>query len=436
MATKKMNLTQFLAFKKQLKMELTACIKKCSSPVKGRTYVQLLADMVARDKLANDPEVEQLQVETVIKNLKEAYDRVKDWCDKKVTVWRLQVVKEPSWQQTVECLFSDKEKYEEALEECKQVVDVLKEVKLGLRKATLQQKRAVTYKVNKIIKAFQIGGHSESLARFLGRVVAEWHDTDKSPTETPAFDGSYERVGITKENAKCDIADLLTAFAETHKTALEQETLNLKKAMQGESIMKPLSLSRAAGGQIQSIELMYELVHDISKPWLLLGNTFANTWGPLRWPLPGIPCVVYCPSDSVLVVTIAIDIMLEKGVTFDIPDWFTASGEERKLSEEHLEVTLLHKAASMVIPFGHVAFFSPVVNKSAFDKLSMKDRPCGNLLVQWLFPKEVKASQSACAEVQHSITKHFAQSGTTKPWSAIHEEVKKWLDAIQPAPSA
>ena len=138
--------------------------------------------------------------------------------------------------------------------------------------------------------------------------------------------------------------------------------------------------------------------------------------------------MVMAMSESVMVVCIPLEVMLSNGVSIELADWFGAPGDVRKLSEEHLSITLLLEAESMIVPFGHVAFFTPVPSKGDFEKAS-KDKLLGQILVQWLLPKEQKApSEAVATEVQHSVTKVFASMGQSKPWSVIQDPLKEWLD--------
>lgn len=166
MCKRPFNLPQFLNFKTALKADLHKSLKDFMSPAKGKSYAQFLADMLDKDSnLREDPEVVKMEIPKLVAKAEDLQKNVREMVEKRVTMWRFGVCRDDGWLPLVEEVFEKKACFNEVTEECKQVVQIVREVKEGIKRLHTQARRAVNYKHGKLIKSLVAGGYEELLAK-------------------------------------------------------------------------------------------------------------------------------------------------------------------------------------------------------------------------------------------------------------------------------
>lgn len=160
MCRKPLNLPQFLSFKKSLKETLAHAIKGFQSPIKGRTFSQQLKDLVERDAaLKHDPEIVKMEIGSLAQRADKSHAEVRDWMAKRITLLRVSVCRDNSWQGLVESILKVKDELIEISEEIKQVAEIVRDMKTGMKRQQTQARRAASHKQTKA------GGVGEVLAK-------------------------------------------------------------------------------------------------------------------------------------------------------------------------------------------------------------------------------------------------------------------------------
>lgn len=419
-----MNLPQFLAFKKALKHELSAALRLYNSPVKGKTLPQYLGDLVGKDSaLSTDPEVSNLEIAKTTARAAELQRDLKDAAEKTVTLWRYQACREPNFAEIVGKVLEKKEQFAELIEEMKQLIEVVQDVKLGLRRQSNAKRRQDNYKVSKFVKTFVDGGFPDELAKLFAKNNPPAEDDTGRFGGIAAYDANLAALAILKDGSTWDVWQYLQKYASDHDSAISADTLKLVSQMKMSSVMKPLHHKQSEVG-IDSVELEVALDSETHRPWLIVASNFSNTWGPMRWPLVGVPCVIMAMDTWVLLAIVSIETLLGKGLGVDSQDLW---GGERRIGEAEVSVVALKAKEGINVPLGHAVIWAAVPQSGGLTKEDKKS--CGKLLVQWCLHKQAKGEQAVMREVKHATTKILDANTNTKPWSAYSEVLKQWMSA-------
>lgn len=425
-ARKKMNLPQFLHFKKSLKGDLQLALKGFQSPMKGRTYAQYLTEMVGRDKnLEADPEIQQLDVPAQAGKVVKLHQELRDVTDKTVTLWRYSMCREAGFVDVVKGILAKRDEFRESIEELKQLAEIVQEVKLGLRRQTSAKRRQENHKVTKLGKAFVAGSFSEDFARIFSRRMSHILEGQNLPEPVKDFDGSDPHVLVhLHPDCKWDLFDHMQRYLSINEKAIEQDTLKLVAQMQTTSIMKPVAHERPPQG-VETLKLKVPITEESMRPWLLISNSYSNTWGPLRWPLVGVPGLIMSLDTWVLSAIVSVETLISKGLGVESQDWWSG---EQSLNESDVSLFPLKPKEGLNLPFGYAVVWAYVPTVMATTREGRK--MTGKIIFQWALHNEVKAPQQAKNEVKHSIGRLFAAHGSAKPWSTCRAPVEEWLKSL------
>lgn len=180
--------------------------------------------------------------------------------------------------------------------------------------------------------------------------------------------------------------------------------------------------------EITSVTLTNGFTDVAARPWLIIGQSQTSLCGPMRWPLPGVPCIVASMESCAVLAIAHLETMLERAVPSESQAWLLAEDDkaseaEGKLREEDLTMVVLKKGEGVMLPFGSMVqwVYSP-------------DAPAithGKLLVQWLLVEGVDAPSRALTEVKRSCQKLFATYGAANPWARVKPTVEAWLASLE-----
>ena len=139
---KRFNAEMFKEWKKQLRNMISDVLKGYNSPVKGRTYGVFLKEQINKDDMvSNEGEIKTLDWENAVKTADTVAAELKELSDKKVVAWRLSTTTDTAWTETLSSVFDKMDDCSQAFDEVRSLVEVVREIKLGMKSSTQTQKR-------------------------------------------------------------------------------------------------------------------------------------------------------------------------------------------------------------------------------------------------------------------------------------------------------
>ena len=400
-----------------------------NSPIKGKTYPAFITDLLAREKsLADDPEVKQLDVTKQVSQCLDTYDKLKKAAEKQVTMWKFANTKHQDWLTTIDDMISKKDNFVEALEDVKQTADIIKDIRLGIKKQANQRRRADNYRTAKFWKALMQGGIAETIAKGMAEPAVAVIDQQERKMGARSWTADGDNAEPCRCAASCEfeIHVVTKEFVEKNKEGLLAEAVRLLPQMTaGGSIMKRLDNGRGET-TLSKVELFKDLADDLNRPWLLLAQAYSNILGPMRWPFPGLPCLLYSMDSMMSVCYVQVDVLLKNHLSLDSPSWV---GTAQSLSETDLTFEVLDAGESLWLPAGYVATWAHLPGRGQVDKADKS--AIGKIIVQWVLAKECKAPQPVVTELRHSVGKVLSANENQRPFSVLKEPLQKWLaDAL------
>lgn len=337
--------------------------------------------------------------------------------DKKINAIKFQSVKDGSFSLFLETTLGLRRAFEESLSEVKGVHIVVKQVSAGIKKTASLKRRQEAYKVSKLARSLAAGGFCEVTARLLSKAAS-------SPSPTSSEKLSPE-MGTTirreVENPEGVEFSYMARMLQSNAAKLSSETAAMLAVMKANAIMKPVALEPP---QSPPKDLIETPAHDIMRPWLVLAKPFTQNWGPLKWPVQGLPCIVTATVDCVGLVLVEMSVIIQKGGSLEKADWFDGGD---KVVEEDAQVIILGKGQSVEIPFG-VAVLWAVMPPEGKESAS----PLGGLLVQWLLraTDKVVGNNAALSDMRLTFQRLVAAHGSKKPWMSIRERLTQYLTSL------
>jgi hypothetical protein len=421
----------FVQYKKELKAEVARLVLLFNSAQKGKTLCQLLKEKLEDDELANDEQIQALESEDVMKRAKSKFDGLKHLKEKIIPLWRHQAVKKDNWKDIVKNIHQNMDEWEEVVDELKQLVQVVGDVRIGMKKETQKAKKAVGYKITKYSKVLRGAGYPEEVCRIFSEAFCK---TLESPLEGRSAVNDASGFKVWGADATSDVAVYMKTLARNHAVFLQQESLALLGQMKSTTIMKPLTLPQLDGElavDISSITLHAGIKDAVHRPWLLMASAFASTWGPMRWPFVGLPSVITCLDNYVVLLLVPMQNLLQKTMSLDTCDWF---GEgENKLRGDDFNPIVLSTNESVAVPFGYACLWCFMPGDGAIDSKPDKSMK-GKLVLQWMLPASIvvdDVNKLAATEIKHVVSKHLSsQAGDKKPWVDIKASINSWVDML------
>lgn len=236
----------------------------------------------------------------------------------------------------------------------------------------------------------------------------------------------YGKVGLLGEKCELDTWQIMRKTLEGASETIGQEAMKLIPQMRTTSVMKPLSIekdfSKIAEAAVDSVKFVEGFNVAAARPWIIIGSASACTSGPMRWPLPGVPCFLVALDTMIVGGVARIADMLSKNVAIETNQWFSAEeSDDHQLKEEDVTPFLLQKGEGIVVPFGHHVqwVFSGDTDKATH----------GKVVVQWILEEGIEAPQAILREVKHACEKQLVNAG---PWSRIKGTIEAWLATVKP----
>lgn len=418
-----MNLPRFLTFKKDLNTFLLEGVKSYNAAMKGKTLGNQLSEMVAKDTiLAGDPEVQALQIEAQVAKADALCKQVKEFAERTVTLWRFQVTKQETWRKTVADIVEKCDELAESIEEINQTLQVVKEVKLGLKRVASAKKRqhnhAKLKRVKQMVATGMQAGLAELLAKFGASAIDDGLGAHGSLWNVVDFSLPFLLANGASDKASVAVQTLYTK----HIDAFASEAMKLIPTMKTTSIMKPLKLDTSLADDLCDADMGIEKGSHAWRPWLLVAAKLSNSWGTLRWPFPGFPAFVTALDSFIVLVLVPLERLMAKGVSQETPEWFSDGSDESaatKLVEDDVHTMAMEKGQTIFVPMGHLVLWSffPTCDKASH----------GKIMVQHLYKKEPEVTDIVAKEMELSVAKVMSSYGKSKPWSDLKEDIEKWM---------
>lgn len=204
----------------------------------------MLKALYADDELANDPQISDLGVPGAISKLEDSHTKLKQMQEKVTPLWRSQIVKQADkWKDTMDEFESTMSEFELQLEELKQLVQIVSDVKAGMKREALKVKKAAGYKVTKYTQALKAGCLPDDLGKAFAEAYSKVLDDEKFRGIANLQSGVAVVAGGSGDSDK-NIASYMASMVADNKETLQQEALSLVGQMRGTSIMKPLKLDK------------------------------------------------------------------------------------------------------------------------------------------------------------------------------------------------
>lgn len=173
---------------------------------------------------------------------------------------------------------------------------------------------------------------------------------------------------------------------------------------------------------------MFGLDTAVHRPWLSVADQCSLSYGMLRFPLMGLPLLLYALDDFIGVACTSMELILSKQLSLEnIGAWFPEDGKDAEqapgLDKDDIDYYLLQKGESVMLPFGSVCLWSHI------PKDCTATGQKGKVLVQWVLGQDRKTDDKplSLAEVRGMYGKLMAANGSKRPWSSVKDDLDKWL---------
>jgi hypothetical protein len=168
-----MTMQVFGAFKEKARAALAELLKEATSPVRGKSWSQLLQSYLDTDaSMSTDQDMQALEVPAAIEKLEACVRTMKEYHEKTVPMWKVKDVKQANFLETLKNLRTSRGQFAEALEEAKQIHSIVKEYQAGLRREQNKVRKQGNYKHSKYAKMLQANGYPEAMSKCLARAAA------------------------------------------------------------------------------------------------------------------------------------------------------------------------------------------------------------------------------------------------------------------------
>jgi hypothetical protein len=428
---RRFSLPQFLAFKKALKEEVAKAVARHNSPVRGKTFTQLLEHYFVEDaRLKHDPDVANFEPDTLLETSRRLLKGVKEYLDKSIGAVKYKDATEGTLVTFLGELRDKKEEWFTMVDQIKQVCELVKDLQLGLKRAARKDKRQEGYQSTKYQKAFVAAGVPSEIARNM----AKWAMIAVTK-EDKEFE--LEHVTVLKADDNTDVfGKYLRSIMTTHAETINAQALNLVPQMKSSVIMKLLTIENLTMQLDDGTKVFKDELSAVHRPWLCMANAFASSWGEFRWPCRGLPCILMAMCNFVVVATVPIKTLLDKGRSLDSMDaWF---GDDSELSEKDFCFFYLSQGEGVAMPLGCACLWSYVPLQGQTEKPEKATK--GKVLVQWTLgedPASAKAipdDKVSAVEISHRFARLVAQHGSAKPWADLKDDLGEWFKAVLPQP--
>ena len=467
-------LPEFTALRRQMKAEVVASSQLFQSSQRGKTSVQVLEAMLAADaELARDPEVESMDLAVHISEQKAMASEAKQLIDSEAPRLSFKRTREEGWTAWLQGVVDKQAKWEKATTEFGLLIDMVRDVQMGVLKDKRASARRENYKVTRCascrfapmrvrtrirnkpcfacrkrlcsamccscfvvsqpraryVKAFKAGGFCNVASRHFGTLAGVAIAGVTPCDETPSLKHS------TLQRASADPASQRFAYARAYATkgldTILSEAVALDRLTRGASIMKPLSMTLDGLPSIDD-EFAHSLDHAVHRPWLVMTLEGRATWGPLKYPQQGFPAVLTSLDDFAFVGCVPMRLVLGKSQSMESPaGWFA----DDMVDPKDVDWVTLGKGDALLVPFGMAILwgFAP-----SDGKLEVKPAKCrrGKLLAQWLLPKDLAVSDEdaiVAKDMKRNWAKLMASRGSQTPWSVYRDALTTWVEAIASA---
>lgn len=386
---------------------------------KGKTMKQVLVKFLPDDLIKNDPEVQQLDMLGQLKASEELKSTLREWNEKKVPMWRYQTYKAPGWGALLDEIDELETKWQTAIEETQQLVNIIRDTHLGLKKSGTQQRRQDSHKTTNAAKVLKAGGFGDSVCRAFSKAYN--NVVDKVGAGGGEFSLSAKVFHLNQAD-EGPVRQHLRGFAKDEDGNIASAAMALASQIKSNSIMKPLSFD-AKPPENHSLDV--PLNSDVPRPWLIVSPACSACWAPLRYPIMGLPSYL-CALDSYTVVgLIVMEEVLSAGLSMDTMDWFGEGG--KKLSVSSLDIVVLQKGVILRVPP-----FTCVLH--AFVPADLDKTVRGKMLVQCALEAASTINTQgfglALNELKHSFSKMMAVHGDKRPWFAVKAGATAWLEKL------
>ena len=426
----KLSLPRFLLHKKQVRQAIAHTLTD-SLLYSGKT--RSIVDVIestnkTQAAFSNDADIVALNIQEVLANVVNLRDDLKAIADRAIPTFAFKHTRDGTYKDCITKVAEQLSTFTEKSVELRQLFDVGKEIMLGMRRDESLKKRREQFKINKYGKVLRGGGFPESLSKHLG-LLAKALDVD-GVAQLPAqlqdhawkADTPYDLSG-----SNWDVWASIKAMIDddANMAEVQSQTAIVRKALTSTSIMKPLALNKnvSDAGDLHGLTVSWK--SNSMRPWLLLATPGTLNVHMMKWPLLGLPSVVFALDDFVVLRCVKIEALLAQDVSIDkVEMWCDV---DDKFEPDTGFSAALPPRAAIYIPFGFVCAWA-YLPKNGIDRIDRGG--VGRLLVQPVLPSEkVEGAPLTCKELAHQYDMFFEQH-KAGPWVNVRDDVLAWTKSL------